>query len=94
MYTLRRISSRGVEMNHFLGKSYTLVTLEKSRDEFISNYRLLFQWEFDDTPKGSDNENIFALISNEDGSHVQPLYSNQQNYVMGSDGKTLSTIRP
>jgi hypothetical protein len=51
-----------------------------------------FEKEFDAAL--GDDADVFAFVVNENGSYVQPLYKRQENYIMGADGKTLSTIKP
>lgn len=84
MYTLRRISSRGIEMNFNLGDSYTVIRKEDSPDHFELEYKAL----------GLTDEKVFALVSKEGGDAIYPLYLNQGNYIVGPDGKTLDNIKP
>lgn len=81
MYTLRRISSEGVEMNHYLGKIYTVVDSKKSPEIFKRDVEMF-----------TDKEGIFAIVSNEDGSFIQPLFKRQKNYIMTDSGKTLDCL--
>tara|TARA_R110000868_G_scaffold119513_1_gene317245 strand:- start:1075 stop:1353 length:279 start_codon:yes stop_codon:yes gene_type:complete len=90
MYTLRRISSDGVEINQLIGSSYTLIRKSTNNDRF--NECLEKQKEY----VGGDGERIFAFISFDvDLSHgaPQPLYSNQQNYVMNPNGGTFAYLK-
>ncbi len=88
-FILRRISGQGAEMTKVLGKSYTLVTIDKSPTQFLEDFKRLFDREY---ISNSDDANVFALISNEGGTWIQPLYFNQQNYIMTSDGSTFSKL--
>lgn len=38
MFTLRKITKTGVEMNFDLGNHYTLITKERSPEEGVKNY--------------------------------------------------------
>ena len=69
MFTLRKISSEGVEMNFVLGTSYTVIHKEHNKEEFLKHYKLT----------KCDDERIFCFII---GDTEHPLYENQHNYVM------------
>lgn len=90
MYTLRRISSDGVEINQLIGINYGLIRKTTSPEKFSEC--LEKQKEY----VGGDGERIFAFISFDvDLSHgsPQPLYSNQQNYLMNPNGGTFSYLK-
>lgn len=97
MYTLRRIASTGVEMNHYLGKAYTVVDKEKSPEQFERDYQLLMEstWEMPlnhDQPRVREPENVYALVGNEDGSKIFCLYNNQKAYILAPNGSTVSNL--
>lgn len=80
MFTLRKITGGGAEINFFLGRSYTLITKERNPEEF----RSLF-----DHLKYSD-EPVYGFVSDEDGRSLA-LFSTQQNYIMVA-GKTVDNL--
>lgn len=88
-FILRRISGQGAEMTKVLGKSYTLVTKDKSPEQFQADFKQIFDKYY---IEGTSDELVFAIISNDDGTLVQPLYTNQKNYIMTSDGRTFSKV--
>lgn len=79
---------KGVEMNHELGKSYTLITLGINTEEFRQTFRLIFERDYDTV---QDND-TYAFVTGEGGTYVQPLYKGQQAYVMTSEGSTFSNL--
>lgn len=91
MYTLRRISSEGVEMNYYLGKSYTVVDSEKAPERFKEDHIACFR-ELGATDEMAPENLTYAFVGNEDGSFVQPLYKNQRNYIVSESGKTISNL--
>lgn len=93
MFTLRRISSVGVEINQVIGSSYTLIDRVRNPEEF----RRTFKEHFDkkhvaDLDETSDKEtkNCYAFVCN--GEFIQPLFKNQMNYIMTSGGTTFDNI--
>lgn len=83
MFVLRRILKDGVEINTCLGLDYVLVLKESSKDEFNRTIKL---WSEDDT------ENVYGLVTFDEGSNIMPLYRGSNYYVMASDGKTFDNI--
>lgn len=81
MFTLRKISGDGVELNFFLGKSYTLITQDRTPKEFEES-RLLFEY---------GSEEVYGFISDEGGKTLA-LFPRQQNYIM-VDGKTVDYLK-
>lgn len=80
MFTLRKITGDGVELNFFLGKSYTLVTQDRNPEEFEKTRKHL----------GYDVDETYGFISDEDG-HTFGLFPKQQNYIM-IKGQTVAHI--
>lgn len=80
MFTLRKISGDGVEMNFYIGKSYTLILEERNPKEF-EDLRQHLKYEPGET---------FGFISGDDGQ-VLALFPKQLNYVMVG-GKTVDNI--
>lgn len=68
MFALRKITQTGVEMNFNLGDSYTLVTKERSPEEFEDKMK--------DHPSYDE---AYAFICWKDG--VLPLYKEQQTIL-------------
>lgn len=89
MFILRRFSGQGVEMNHTLGKDYTLIHRETNPGEFREIFQKFFHKphvaDLDPTAD-DDTKNVFAFVS---GDILQPLYKNQKNYIMTESGKTF-----
>ena len=83
MFTLRKISGEGIEMNFSLGASYTLVTKEHNPKEFAET-SLIF-W------KKKNPENTYGFVSDENGK-IFPLYIGQFNCIMTSGGRTFANI--
>lgn len=80
MFTLRKITGDGVEMNFFLGKSYTLILQERNPKEFEDTRQHLKY----------DEGETYGFISGDDGQ-ILGLFPKQQNYVMVG-GKTVDNI--
>lgn len=83
MFVLRRILKDGVEINTNLGEYYVLVRRVENKDEFERTVKLWSE---------SDTEDIYALITYDDGKKIMPLYRGSNYYVMASDGKTFDNI--
>ncbi len=83
MYTLRRITGKGVEMNFGLGGSYTIIHKDSACDEFERDLE-----NFENTYPDSE---IYCFVWSENGTPY-PLFKNQQAYIMTDSGKTLSNL--
>lgn len=95
MYTLRRISSGGAEMNQFLGDSYTLVSQKDCPDGFknsLENHFRDYRAVEDAEHIQEELEKIYAFVGGEGGKVIQPLYKNQKNCIMSSDGSTFANL--
>ena len=105
MFTLRRISSEGVEMNQVLGEHYTYIDRWKCPKEFERSWKHYAKTctcgenegcsdcpsvpDYD--PKSEDaDKRIFGFVGN--GLILQPLWSNQQAYIMTEGGKTFANL--
>jgi len=109
MFILRRVSSKGIEMNFNLGDQYTLIQKDRNHEEFYRTAYSQFGHGIDDEWLGLNNgdrkkaseaidkdngdRGVFAFVSNEGGSKIFPLFEGQQNYIMTGEGKTFSRIR-
>lgn len=95
MYTLRRISGEGVEMNFALGNQYTVVnrfiSYEAFRDDF---YKFYGKNHVADLDPAADDEtkNVYAFVSSDVNECVYPLYYKQSAYIMTDSGKTFSNL--
>jgi hypothetical protein len=83
MFILRRITPNNIEINTCLGDYYVLISKERNEDEFKKTIKL---WSKDGT------DDIYALITYNDGEDIMPLYKKSYYYVMASDGRTFSNI--
>ena len=92
MFTLRRISSSGVEMNQFLGNGYTLVDRESNYPEFCETFEKTFGYphtaDLDDTST-FDSKNVYAFVV---ADSIQPLYKKQKNFIMSDSGRTFDNL--
>lgn len=84
MYTLRRISSEGVEMNFSLGEQYVVVHQQTSPKEFQRDFE-----QFKNTyPDGE----IYCFVWSEGGKEQYPLFVNQKAFIMTETGRTFSNL--
>ncbi len=93
MFTLRRMTVTGVEMNRAVGDEYTLLDRERNYNEFADFFKHHFKKEHVadmDDKADCDTKECYAFVIN--GSFVQPLYKVQKAYIMTSDGKTFSNL--
>lgn len=89
MFILRRITGTGVEMNQTIGKDYTVVYRDTNPEEFREAFKTYFLRDHVadlDPTADHDTKNVFAFVS---GDIFQPVYRNQQNYIMTESGKTF-----
>lgn len=80
MFILRKITKTGVEMNFDLGNHYTLITKERSPEEFEKGVK--------DHPFYDD---IYAFVGWKE-EEILPLYKNQKNYIVFENGTTYSNL--
>lgn len=85
MFTLRKITPDGIEMNFNLGESYTVVDSQRSPEEFK---RTLDSQEYFQLEK----EKIYSFVCGEQGYDLYPLFLNQRNYIVGAKGKTFDNL--
>jgi len=93
MFTLRRMTATGVEMNQIIGDEYTLIHKERNKWEFDDFFKHHFgkpPVDDLDAKADADTKECYAFVIN--GSFVQPLYKVQDAYIMTSDGKTFSNV--
>lgn len=87
MFILRNIAD-GHQSNTILGESYNLVEKESNPQEFT---RAFDNWHGAIVPR-DDDHSTYGFIIYEKGSKMYPLYKNQYNYIMISDGNTFANI--
>lgn len=95
MFILRRISGRGIQMNHVLGEQYTIIGKFENPEEFKRTFLQHFKKDHvadSDETSDFDTKNVTFFIANEDGSILQPIYKNQQNYIMTDSGRTFDNL--
>ncbi|MDV3822940.1 hypothetical protein CMU07_09255 [Elizabethkingia anophelis] len=93
MFVLRRISGERIEMNKVIGDGYTVIDRESNAEDFKKAFEHYFekrQIADLDSESDSDTKNCYAFVTND--SFIQPLYKNQQNYIMSENGKTFSNL--
>lgn len=83
MFILRRILKDGVEINTSLGEDYVLVRRVENKDEFERTVKLWSE---------SDTEDVYALITYDDGKKIMPLYDGGNYYIMTESGKTFDNV--
>lgn len=91
MFTLRRISQNGVQMNYQIGHEYTLIMREYNYRDFAETFELKFKRPLaDDNKPDSDDASIHAFLVN--GSEILPLYRDQPAYIMSENGTTFDNV--
>lgn len=83
MFILRKLffeDKNATETNWILGDNYTITT-EHNREWEV----MIKQWDF-------AKDEIYSFITYGEGSKIIPLYKNQGNYIMTSDGKTFCNL--
>lgn len=83
MFTLRRISKAGLEINTCLGEEYVLVIKETHPVEFTDRVKM---W------KDHEIDGVYGIVAFENGNKLMPLYETSTYYIMSSDGKTFDNI--
>lgn len=94
-YTLRRISSQGVQMNFELGNSYTVVSRFEAYEWFKEDFKRIYDKEHvadNDPASDEDTKIVYAFVGSQGGIDVYPLFRGQQAYIMTSEGKTFSNL--
>lgn len=93
MFTLRKITgTERVEMNIFLGESYTLIDRERNKAEFERTYKV-FWGDIADDP--TVKEELYGFVVHERNGRcgeIIPLYHKHENYIMTCEGKTFANI--
>lgn len=84
MYTLRKITKDGLEMNFNLGNSYTLVTKERNSEAFEKDMKAIPYVDIEE-------RGIYGIVWSQD-SQMNLLYDYQQSYIMTESGKTFSNV--
>ena len=76
MYTLRKVTGNGSEINLFLGKSYTLTLAEKQTEIFQEMFRMYYGEH-----EKNENGRIYGFITDHEGE-FHPLSDLQKSYIM------------
>jgi len=95
MFTFRKITPSGHEHNLFIGESYVFVNRETQYEEFCRCYKQVFEVNHVadlDEMSNDFSKNCFGLISYNDGLDLFPVYKNDINYIMSSNGQTYAKI--
>jgi hypothetical protein len=93
MYTLRRISGQGAEMNLSLGSTYTVIHRDTAYDLFRSDFERFFGKPYvSDIDHDDDIMRVYAFVASDGGKEIYPLYTGQQAYVMTESGATISNL--
>lgn len=82
MFILRRINTEGLECNMCLGEDYIVTRKAENKERFES---LAKAWSC-----GTDE--IYAFITSDNATKMQPLYKKSRYYIMTENGKTFSNI--
>ena len=75
-------------MNEIIGDGYTFIHKVFNPEDFKRTIEHHFT-----KPSGEESDehkNVYAFIVN--GPFVQPLYKDQQNYIMTSSGQTFDNV--
>jgi len=87
MFILRKVAN-GHESNTIVGDSYNFVSKETNPEEFTLAFK---SWHGAISIAEEDSE-TYAFLIYECGQKSMPLFKNQYNYIMTSDGKTFANI--
>jgi len=82
MYTLRRVTKDGIQMNFALGNFYSLIYRDSPH----------FKREADTIPLDNEDD-VTCLVSSSDPSELpHPIFKSHDNYIMTESGQTLSKL--
>ena len=87
MFILRKVQD-GHQSNTIVGDSYNFVSKESNHEEFT---RAFESWHGALIPI-EENSDTYAFLIYECGQKIMPLFRNDYNYIMTSDGKTFANI--
>lgn len=85
MYTLRKITGEGLQMNFNLGNEYTVVTKESNPEQFKRTFEVFWK----DMPE-TESE-TYGFVTGED-LKIHCLFKKQFNYIMTESGRTFSNL--
>lgn len=91
MFALRQVGEHR-ERTTEIGKWYEFVGFVSHKAEFRIAYKSTF--DVDEVPERPDTEEgkgVFGFIMTPGASYI-PLYSNDVNYIMSSNGQTLERL--
>lgn len=95
MFTFRKITPNGLEHNLYLGKSYIYVDRETQYEEFCRAYKQVFEVDHVadlDEMSNDFSKNCYGVITYNDGFDLFPVYKQDLNYIMSSNGQTFAKI--
>lgn len=93
MFILRRISSKGVQMNQIVGRGYTYIDKFRNPDEFKRAMSTVFKNDNPEESKLKINDaghGCYAFVC--EGHLSLPLYEKQKNLIMTSDGSIFEDL--
>jgi len=91
MFTLRRYTGSGVQMNQEIGREYTLVTRDHNPNDFARTFESNFKRPLaEDAKPDSEDATVYAFVGS--GSFIQALYKNQTAYIMSETGQTFANV--
>ena len=94
MYTLRTIQEQ-TEHNQMLGSNYSVIRRDESPEEFRDIFKRCFGREHvSDGDETADKytKDTYAIICNNDGLILIPLYKGEKYFVMTENGNTFSNL--
>jgi len=86
------MSGQGVEINQFIGKSYSYIHRDFNPKEFRETFKLVFEKDHVadlDPASDTDTKMCYAFVCH---GEIQPLYKNQSNYIMSESGATFANL--
>ena len=84
MFTLRRITSEGLESNQIIGDSYNLINQERNQKQYQETLEMHFQIK--------EDKDIYGFIVCKNGTKIMPLYRKNTYFVMISNGETFANV--
>lgn len=100
MFTLRRFSSDGIEMNHIVGDNYTYINRERNPKEFRKEFKAHFKKDYPDDldeyladlneTSDDDMTDCYAFVCNP--PFYQALWITQKSFIMTDNGKTFANL--
>ena len=92
MFTLRQISSKGMQNNTVLGKNYKVLMREEHYDLFCEIYKKVFEQDHvsDLDPTASDiSKDCYGFVYSDE---CHPLFKGESYFIMTENGKTFDNL--